>query len=63
MTKYTSEEKLLSARRYLDGKERLREVVKLIGTGHKEILKWPKQYQKQWCRGLCKTIYKLFRTV
>ena len=45
MAKYTSEEKLQAALRYLEGNESSHEIAKSIGTDHKAILKWAKQYQ------------------
>ena len=45
MAKYTAEEKLQAVSRYLEGKESSREIAKSIGTNHKAILKWVKQYE------------------
>ena len=45
MAKYTAEEKLQAALRYLEGKESSREIAKSIGTDHKAILNWTKQYE------------------
>ena len=45
MAKYTSEEKLQAALRYLEGNESSHEIAKSIGIDHKAILKWAKQYQ------------------
>lgn len=45
MAKYTSEEKLQAALRYLEGKESSHEIAKSIGTDNKTILKWAKQYE------------------
>jgi len=45
MAKYSSEEKLQSVFRYLEGKESAREIAKSIGTDHKAILNWTKQYE------------------
>jgi len=45
MAKYTSEEKLQAALRYLEGKESSREIAKTVGTDHKAILNWAKQYE------------------
>ena len=45
MAKFTPEEKLQAALRYLEGKESSREIAKSIGTDHKAVLKWAKQYE------------------
>ncbi len=45
MAKYTSEEKLQAAVRYLEGKESSVEIAKSMGTDHRAILKWVKQYE------------------
>lgn len=45
MAKYTSEEKLQAALRYLEGNESSHEIAKSIGIDHKAILKWAKQHQ------------------
>lgn len=45
MAKYTAAEKLQAALRYLEGKESSREIAKSIGTDHKTILNWTKQYK------------------
>lgn len=45
MAKYTSEEKLQAVLRYLEGNESSLEIAQSIGTDHKAILKWVKQYQ------------------
>lgn len=45
MAKYTAEEKLQAALRYLEGKESSHEIAKSIGTDNKAILNWAKQYE------------------
>ena len=45
MAKYTSEEKLQAALRYLNGNESSVEIAKSIGTDHTAILKWAKLYK------------------
>jgi transposase-like protein len=45
MAKYTAEEKLQAALRYLEGKESSHEIAKSIGTDNKAILTWAKQYE------------------
>ena len=45
MAKFTSEEKIQAALRYLEGKESSHQIAKSIGTNHKEVLKWSKQYE------------------
>ena len=45
MAKYTPEEKLQAVLRYLDGKESSHSISKSIGTDHKAILRWTKQYK------------------
>ena len=45
MAKYTSEEKLQAVLRYIEGKESSHEIARLIGTDHKAILNWVKQYE------------------
>ena len=45
MAKFTSEEKLQAALRYLKGTESSHEIAKSIGTDHKAILNWAKQYE------------------
>ncbi|WP_342472341.1 IS3 family transposase [Metasolibacillus sp. FSL H7-0170] len=45
MAKYTSEEKLQAVLRYLEGKESSHEIAKSMGTDHKAILNWAKQYE------------------
>lgn len=45
MDKFTSEEKLQAALRYLEGNESSNEIAKSLGTNHKVILKWVKQYE------------------
>lgn len=45
MAKFTAEEKLDAALRYLNGKESCREIGKSIGVGHESIVQWAKQYE------------------
>ena len=45
MAKFRAEEKLQAALRYFEGKESSREIAKSIGTDHKAILNWVKQYE------------------
>lgn len=45
MAKFTAEEKLQAALRYLEGKESFHEIAKSIGTDHKAIQNWVKQYE------------------
>lgn len=45
MAKFTADEKLQAALRYLEGKESFREIAKSIGTDHKAIQNWVKQYE------------------
>ena len=45
MAKFTSEERLQAALRYLNGNESLWEIAKSIGTDHATILKWVKLYE------------------
>jgi len=45
MAKYTPEEKLQAALRYLEGMESSYSIAKSIGTDHKAILRWTKQYE------------------
>jgi len=45
MAKFTSEEKLQAALRYIKGNESSHEIAKSIGTDHKAILNWAKQYE------------------
>ena len=45
MAKFTAEEKLQAALRYLNGNESLRKIAQSMGTDAKAILKWVKQYE------------------
>ncbi|MBS4177359.1 IS3 family transposase [Lederbergia citrea] len=45
MAKFTVEDKLQAVERYLNGSESSREIAKSLGTNHKAILKWVKQYE------------------
>ena len=45
MAKFTSEEKLQAALRYLKGNESSAEIAESIGTDHAAILKWAKLYE------------------
>ncbi|TSI04709.1 IS3 family transposase [Lysinibacillus sp. BW-2-10] len=45
MAKFTTEEKLQAALRYLNGNESSYEIAKSIGAEHKAILTWAKQYE------------------
>jgi len=45
MAKYTAEERLQAALRYIEGKESSHEIAKSIGTDNKAILTWAKQYE------------------
>ncbi len=45
MAKFTPEEKLQIALRYINGHESSYEIAKSIGTEHATVLKWVKQYQ------------------
>ncbi|SFC00920.1 Transposase and inactivated derivatives [Bacillus sp. OV322] len=45
MVKFTANDKLQAVNRYPNGNESLREIAKSLGTNHKAILKWIKQYE------------------
>ena len=45
MAKFTAEDKLQAVNRYLNGKESSHEIAKSLGTDHKAILNWVKQYE------------------
>ena len=45
MAKFTAEEKLQAALRYIEGNESSHEIAKSIGTDNKAILNWAKQYE------------------
>jgi len=45
MANFTAEEKLRAALRYLNGNESSYTIAKSIGTDHKAILNWVKQYE------------------
>lgn len=45
MAKFTTEDKLQAVNRYLNGNESSYEIAKSLGTNHKAILKWVKQYE------------------
>lgn len=45
MAKFTTEDKLKAVQRYLNGSESSSEIAKSLGTDHKAILKWVKQYE------------------
>ena len=45
MAKFSSEEKLQAALRYIKGNESSHEIAKSIGTDHKAILNWAKQFE------------------
>ncbi|KOP79908.1 transposase [Bacillus sp. FJAT-21945] len=45
MTKYSAEEKLQAVKRYLNGNESFNKIAKSLGTDHKAIIKWVKQYE------------------
>ncbi|WP_425475031.1 helix-turn-helix domain-containing protein [Candidatus Kurthia intestinigallinarum] len=45
MAKFTANEKLQATLSDLEGKESLREIAKTIGTDHKAIQNWVKQYE------------------
>ncbi|MER1959115.1 MAG: IS3 family transposase [Solibacillus sp.] len=47
MAKFTAEEKLQAALRYLEGKESYREIARSIGVDHNALPKWVKQYELQ----------------
>ena len=44
MAKFTVEDKLQAVNRYLNGSESSLKIAKSLGTNHKAILKWVKQY-------------------
>src|SRR5690606_35816157 len=45
MAKFTADEKLQAALRYLNGKESSYQIAKSMGTDHQAVLKWVKQYE------------------
>ncbi|WP_449537842.1 transposase [Ferdinandcohnia sp. Marseille-Q9671] len=45
MAKFSAEDKLQAVKRYLNGSESSSEIAKSLGTDHKAILKWLKQYE------------------
>lgn len=45
MAKFTAEDKVQAVNRYLNGHESSYEIAKSLGTNHKAILKWVKQYE------------------
>lgn len=45
MAKFTAEDKVQAVNRYLNGNESSYEIAKSLGTNHKAILKWVKQYE------------------
>lgn len=45
MAKYSSEEKIQAALRYINGTESLCKIARLIGTDDKSILNWVRQYE------------------
>jgi transposase len=45
MAKFTAEDKLQAAQRYLNGNESSHQIAKSIGTDNKTILKWVRQYE------------------
>lgn len=45
MAKFTVKDKLQAVNRYLNGSESSLEIAKSLGTNHKAILKWVKQYE------------------
>ncbi|WP_341320794.1 IS3 family transposase [Solibacillus sp. FSL H8-0523] len=47
MAKFTAEEKLQAALRYLEGKESYCEITRSIGVDHNALPKWVKQYELQ----------------
>ncbi|MER2127023.1 IS3 family transposase [Solibacillus sp.] len=47
MAKFTAEEKLQAALRYLEGKESYCEIARSIGVDHNALPKWVKQYELQ----------------
>lgn len=47
MSKFTKQDKVKAAKRYLQGKEGYREIASELGIDHKSIVKWVKQYQHQ----------------
>ncbi|EFI68187.1 transposase [Lysinibacillus fusiformis ZC1] len=55
MAKYSAEEKLQAALRYLEGKESSHEIAKSIGTDHKAILNWTKQYEYNGIKAFIKS--------
>lgn len=44
MAKFTAEDKIQAVKRYLNGNESSYQIAKSLGTDHKAILKWVKQY-------------------
>lgn len=55
MAKYTAEEKLQAALRYLEGKESSHEIAKSIGTDPKAILNWAKRYEYNGVKAFIKS--------
>ncbi|MDN4493792.1 IS3 family transposase [Ureibacillus aquaedulcis] len=45
MVKFTAEDKVQAVNRYLNGNESSYDIAKSLGTNHKAILKWVKQYE------------------
>ena len=45
MAKFTADEKLQAALRYLNGKESSYQIARSMGTDHQAVLKWVKQYE------------------
>jgi len=45
MAKFTVQDKLQAVKRYINGSESLSEIAKSLGTDHKAVFKWIKQYE------------------
>ena len=45
MAKFSTEDKIQAVNRYLNGKESSYEIAKSLGTVHKAVLTWVKQYE------------------
>ena len=52
MAKFTAEDKIKAILRYLEGKESLLTIAQSLGTGHRTIQKWLKQYKYHGVEGL-----------
>ncbi len=60
MAKVSVEQRIQAVQRYLNGDESMSEIAKDIGVTDRVVSDWIRRYQKKWCRGFLKILYKIF---